>query len=206
MGVKVSPEDEVKVDHVAISRKDHHYVLLFKPRGVITTMDDPFGRETVRRYVPEMGGAVLKPVGRLDQETDGLLLFTNDGEFALRMTHPRYKVEKEYLATVTGLPTADSLDRIRRGLFIEQRKTSPAEVNVVSQDEKKGQTVLSIIISEGRKRQVRLMCEAIGHPVIALRRIRIGPLVLKGMSPGECRRLHQQDVNKLKRLLGMPTA
>jgi len=203
MGIKVGEGDEVRVDGVVVTPKRHHYVVLFKPKGVITTMDDPFGRETVRRYVPEMGGATLKPVGRLDQDTDGLLIFTNDGEFALRMTHPRYKVDKEYETTVTGLPTEDSLDRLRRGLFIEDRKTSPAKVTVLNRDEKKGETMLSIVIHEGRKRQVRLMMDAIGHPVISLRRVRIGPLRIKGMNPGECRLLHQSDVIKLKQMVGL---
>lgn len=202
-GTKVGTGDEVRVDGKPITPKRHHYVVLFKPRGVITTMDDPFGRETVRRYVPDMGGAVLKPVGRLDQDTDGLLIFTNDGDFALRMTHPRYKVEKEYHALVSGLPTEDALNRLRRGVFVEGRKTSPAEVLVLGREEAKGETSLSIVISEGRKRQVRLMLDAVGHPVKTLRRVRIGPVRLKGMKPGECRLLSHQDVLQLKTLVGL---
>lgn len=202
LGTKVSPDDVVEVDGKVISEAKKYTLIFHKPVGVVTTLYDPQGRPTIARYLPNYG-VQLKPVGRLDMDTDGLLIITNDGDLALRITHPRYGLEKEYQAIVEGIPEERDLDRLRRGIMIESGKTAPARAEFVFVDEKKNSTSIRITIHEGKKRQVRLMCEAIGHPVIRLTRLRIGPFLLKGLRPGECRLLGKQEVDHLRHLVGM---
>jgi 23S rRNA pseudouridine2605 synthase len=197
LGVKVGPDDEVRVDGRPIQIAKHYYVIMNKPIGYVTTLDDPQGRPTVKNLLPDYG-VQLKPVGRLDMDTEGLLLFTNDGDLAQKLTHPSFGIEKEYLAVVEGVPDDKSLERLRKGIYIEGGKTSPAKVEMVSAEEGKKAT-LRITIHEGRKRQVRLMCEAIGHPVRSLKRVRLGHLVLKHMPAGSCRALGKLDVEKLRK-------
>ncbi len=203
MGLRVADSDEVRVDGQAIDVAKLHTVLLYKPPGVVTTLSDPQGRPTIVKYLPDMG-VQLKPVGRLDMDTAGLLLCTNDGELAMRLAHPRYGVEKEYQAIVRGIPEEKALNDLRKGVFIEGRKTAPADVTVIHAEPKTDTTGLRIIIHEGRKRQVRLMCETVGHPVVSLKRLRLGPLVLKGMRAGEAKLLGQKDVDELRALVGLP--
>jgi pseudouridine synthase len=201
LGRKVSDADEVRVDGELVRSAKLYTLLLNKPAGVVTTMRDPQGRPTIVRYLPDYGVA-LKPVGRLDMDTEGLLIVTNDGDLAHRLAHPSYGVEKEYQAKVEGLVEDRALNALRTGLFLEGRKTHPAKVHVAFKDPK-GFSVLNITIHEGRKRQVRMMCEAVGHPVIALKRVRLGPFALKGMRPGEARLLHKQEVDALRALVGL---
>jgi pseudouridine synthase len=200
LGTKVGPEDEVTVDNKVIKTARHITLLLNKPAGYITTLSDPHGRPTIERFLPDYGFQ-LRPVGRLDKDTDGLLLVTNDGELAMRATHPRYELEKEYEVVVAGNPTDKALQSLQKGVFLEGRLTSPAQVAIVHEGEQS--TVLRMIIHEGRKRQIRLMCETVGYPVVKLTRIRIGPFKLKGMGPGECRLLGQAELSKLKKMLKM---
>jgi 23S rRNA pseudouridine2605 synthase len=202
MGVKVTDEDQVAVDGMPALVAKSYTVVLNKPTGVVTTMRDPQGRPTITRYLPDMG-VPLKPVGRLDMDTEGLLVCTNDGELANRLAHPRYGVDKEYQAIVHGIPNDKSLNKLRKGIWIEGGKTSPAKVEVIHAEEKTNTTGLRITIHEGRKRQVRLMCEAIDHPVISLKRIRYGPLTIKGMRSGEARMLGKQEVDELRKLVGL---
>lgn len=202
LGVKVTADDEVQVDGKTLSVAKKYVLILNKPVGVVTTMHDPQGRPTIVQYLPSYG-VQLKPVGRLDKETDGLLFVTNDGDIALRMTHPRYGLEKEYQAIVEGVPTEKALDKLRAGVFIDGGKTAPAKVEIVFADDRKNSTSLRITIHEGRKRQVRLMCDAIGHPVMQLTRIRIGPYFVRGLRPGECKLLSQVEVAKLRKILGL---
>ena len=203
MGVKVSPEDEIKVDGKTLATAKIYTLLMNKPVGYLTTLSDPQKRRTVQQLLPQLDVQV-KPVGRLDMDSEGLLLFTNDGALAQRLTHPRYGIEKEYQVTVRGIPTEQSLEKLRKGVYIEEGgKTAPAKVQRVHDDSRKGACVLRITIHEGRKRQVRLMCEAVGHPVQSLRRIRIGPLVLKDLPPGACRSLSKVEIDKLKKLVGL---
>jgi 23S rRNA pseudouridine2605 synthase len=197
MGVKVSDTDEIRVDGQALARPKLYTVVLYKPLGVVTTMSDPQGRPTIVRYLPDYG-VPLKPVGRLDMDTEGLLICTNDGELAHRLAHPRYGIEKEYQALVKGIPDERALKDLRKGVFIEGRRTAPAKVEVIHSEAKANTTSLRITLHEGRKRQVRLMCDAIGHPIISLKRFRIGHLFLKGLSPGEAKLLGEQDVNRLR--------
>jgi pseudouridine synthase len=191
MGFQVQPEDEVRVDGQVITAAKHYTLVLNKPLGVVTTLFDPQGRPTIVRYLPDLGVQV-KPVGRLDMDTEGVLLVTNDGELAQRLAHPRYGIEKEY--------------KLRKGVFIEGKKTSPAKVTLIHAEPTKNTTGLKLIIHEGRKRQVRLMCESIGFPVKTLKRVRLGPIYVKGMRAGEARMLGKAEVNELRSLVGLPPA
>jgi 23S rRNA pseudouridine2605 synthase len=165
-----------------------HY-LLNKPAGVVTTAADPEGRPTVVELVP--GDPRVFPVGRLDVDTEGLLVLTNDGELAQRLTHPSFGVDKEYVAEVEGVPAAGALRRLRTGVELDDGLTAPAKVGVVAPG------VLRIVIHEGRNRQVRRMCEAVGHPVRRLVRTRIGPLADRSLAPGRWRALTQAEVRAL---------
>ncbi len=166
-----------------------HYVLN-KPAGVITTADDPQGRPTVVEMVPSEPRVF--PVGRLDGETEGLLLLTNDGELAHRLTHPSFGVEKEYLTHVEGTPSRGALRTLRDGVDLDDGPTARARVTQVEPD------LLRITIHEGRNRQVRRMCEAVGHPVRRLVRTRIGPLVAPKLPPGEWRELTRDELRALE--------
>ncbi len=201
-GFKVGPDDQVSVDGKLINNAKKYTLIFHKPVGVVTTLNDPQGRPTIKQYMPNYG-VQLKPVGRLDKDTDGLLFVTNDGDIALRITHPRYGLEKEYQAVVEGIPDEKTLEKLRKGIFIEGGKTAPAKVELVFVEQNNQTTSLRITIHEGRKRQVRQMCYAVGHPVIKLTRLRIGPYYLKGLRPGECRMLSQVEVTKLKKTLGL---
>ena len=202
LGTKVGPSDIVVVDGQEVKQIQHVTLVMNKPKGYVTTMDDPEGRHTVVDLLPpNMTG--VKPVGRLDRDTEGLLLFTTEGDLAMRLTHARYGIDKEYVATVYGIPTEDELDRLRRGIFIEDRRTAPCQIRRTGQDDRRDLTTLSIILHEGRNRQIRNMFEAIGKPVKSLRRTRIGHLVLKGMSPGEVRLLPQKELLRLKKSVGL---
>jgi 23S rRNA pseudouridine2605 synthase len=202
MGVKVRAEDEVAVDGMPVAVAKTYTVVLYKPLGCVTTMRDPQGRPTIVRYLPDLG-VPLKPVGRLDMDTDGLLICTNDGELANRLAHPRYGIEKEYQAIVKGITDEKALNKLRKGIWIEGGKTAPAQVDLIHAEEKTNTTGLRITIHEGRKRQIRLMCEAAGHPIVSLRRIRYGPFRLKGMRAGQARLLGKQEVEDLRKLVGL---
>jgi 23S rRNA pseudouridine2605 synthase len=203
MGVKVAPEDEVQVDGSPVRMARNYTVVLNKPTGVVTTLSDPQRRPTIVRYLPDYG-VTLKPVGRLDMDTEGLLICSNDGEFAHRLAHPSFEIDKEYQAIVEGIPSEKALNDLRKGVFIEGKRTAPAKIEVIHTEEKKNTTGLRITIHEGRKRQIRQMCELVGHPVKSLKRVRIGPLKIRGMRPGECRLLGMEELNELRALVGLP--
>ena len=193
LGTRADPDtDAVEVDGARIGMREGlvHY-LLNKPAGVVTTASDPQGRPTVVDLVPS--DPRVYPVGRLDAETEGLLLLTNDGELAHRVTHPSFGVDKEYLADVEGTPARGALRRLREGVELDDGPTARAKVSLV------GDHTLRITIHEGRNRQVRRMCEAIGHPVRRLVRVRIGPLADRRLPPGEWRPLTQAEVRALER-------
>ena len=203
MGVKVGPDDDVAVDGVSLTVAKQYTVILNKPKGVVTTLNDPQGRPTIVRHLPDYG-VPLKPVGRLDMDTEGVLLCTNDGELHARLSHPRYGIEKEYQAIVEGIPDDKALETLRNGVFIEGRKTHPAKVDVIHAEPRS--TSLRITIHEGRYRQVRFMCENVGHPVLSLKRTRYGPYSVKGMRPGEALLLGKKDVDILRKSVGLPPA
>ena len=165
------------------------YIALHKPEGVVTTVSDPHGRPTVMDYFPK--GTHCYPVGRLDYDTSGLLILTNDGGFCERVTHPKHGVVKTYIATVKGIPTKESLAAFRTGLMIEGRRTSPCEIEIIK---KEPNAKVRIKLQEGRNRQVRKMCEAIGHPVLRLKRVEVGPVKLGSLARGQWRYLTAAEV------------
>jgi 23S rRNA pseudouridine2605 synthase len=193
LGTRAHAEtDTIEVDGAIIGvRQGLVHYLLNKPAGVVTTASDPQGRPTVVGLVP--GEPRVYPVGRLDTDTEGLLLLTNDGELAHRLTHPSFGVDKEYLADVEGSPSRGAVRRLREGVELDDGPTAPAKVSLV------GEHTLRITIHEGRKRQVRRMCDAVGHPVRRLVRVRIGPLSDRRLSPGQWRKLTQAEVRALER-------
>lgn len=192
LGARIEPEDEVAVDGTVISTKvDAATYLLNKPRGVVTTAKDTHDRTTVVDLVPDQPR--IFPVGRLDLDTEGLLLLTNDGGLAHRLTHPSFGVEKEYLVHVRGRPSRAALRSLRDGVELEDGMTAPAKASVVAPG------LIRLTIHEGRNRQVRRMCEAIGHPVLRLARMRIGPLTDAKLKPGEWRSLTTDELLDLQR-------
>jgi 23S rRNA pseudouridine2605 synthase len=202
MGVTVGPEDSVEVDGELLAPPRRQVFLLNKPKGAITTLSDPHGRLTIVKFLPSNAVGV-KPVGRLDKDTDGVIVLTNDGSLASRLTHPRYGVEKEYEATVQGLVSDRDLQRLATGVWIPGGKTAPARVERLGYSEKDGTTRLRLVLHEGRNRQVRLMAESIGHPVVSLTRVRFAFLRKRGLRPGECRALSQEETSRLERLVGL---
>ncbi len=206
LGTKADPAvDEIKVDGRRIrSEQRRRYILLNKPRGYITTRSDPQGRPTVMDLMRGVREYVY-PVGRLDYDSEGLLILTNDGELAARLTHPRHEVEKVYEARVKGIPDEHALDRLARGVTIEGRRTAPAKIRASEPFAKGGgeQTIVEISIHEGRQRQVRQMFDAVGHPVVRLKRVRIGPVEDPDIPPGHWRELTPQEVGRLQRAAGL---
>jgi len=203
LGSKARAEDDIRVDGRPIELPGEHvYLMLNKPPGYVTTRDDPQGRRTVMDLVPaEVRGRVF-PVGRLDRDTTGLLLLTDDGDLAQRLTHPSHHVPKEYLADVEGTPSETRLRELRSGVELEDGPTQPAEVILVATGG--GESRLRITIAEGRNRQVRRMCEAIGHPMRRLKRVAMGPLRLGELSLGEVRALTPAQVRALRHAVGLP--
>jgi pseudouridine synthase len=193
--------DEVKVDGRRLKPPPaRRYLLMFKPRGVVSTRADPQRRTTVIDLLAR-GGVVgyFYPVGRLDSDSEGLLLLTNDGGFAERVTHPRYELERTYEAQVAGVPDDRDLDRLRRGVEIDGHRTLPARVRLlrVLESGSGSRGVLELTLREGRNRQVRHMCDAIGHPVDRLRRIRIGSITDPSLRSGEFRDLTPAEIRAL---------
>ena len=195
----VGRRDVVEVDGARVERQPLSYVLLHKPAGVVTTASDPQGRPTVVGLVPHEPRVV--PVGRLDVDTTGALLLTNDGDLAHRLAHPRYGVPKAYEADVVGSPSADALSRLREGVELEDGITAPAHVRALVQGDRSSR--LELTLHEGRKHQVRRMCESVGHPVRGLRRVRYAGLDLEGLAPGEWRELTPSEVADLRRAVGL---
>src|SRR6266540_3278029 len=177
LGTKADPSrDDIRVDGRRIKVVERHrYILLNKPRAYMTTRSDPEGRPTVLDLLRGVTEYVY-PVGRLDFESEGLLLLTNDGGLAAKLTHPRHGVARVYEARVLGVPDAHDVERLSRGITIEGRRTAPAEVKVLPHGRDAREATISIVIREGRNRQVRKMCEGIGHPVTHLKRVAIGPI------------------------------
>jgi len=201
LGAKVDPsKDKIEVNGMALQfTTEMTYILLNKPAGYLTTMMDPFNRPTIVDLIREE--TRVFPVGRLDKESEGLLLLTSDGELSFRLTHPRYRVKKTYLAEVRGHPEETILQMLRRGVVLEDGLTAPAKVEVLERG--KESTVVEITIWEGRKRQVRRMFEKVGHPVIGLRRISFGPIELGYLPPGRYRFLHPSEIKALCKTVGL---
>ncbi|CAM3438279.1 23S rRNA pseudouridine(2605) synthase RluB [Cytobacillus oceanisediminis] len=199
LGVKVSPSDRIEVDGIPVEREEPVYFLLYKPRGVISAVSDDKGRKVVTDYFEGIKQRIY-PVGRLDYDTSGLLVLTNDGEFANLLMHPSNEIEKVYVAKVKGIPSRESIKSLQRGIVLEDGKTAPARTKLLSMDKKKQTAIIEISIHEGRNRQVRRMFEAIGHPVLKLKRERYGFLTLQGLSAGDARELTAHEVKQLRAL------
>ena len=204
LGTKADPDaDDIRVDARRVKTSvRRRYLLLYKPRGYITSRSDPQHRPTVIDLLAKGGvREYVYPVGRLDYDSEGLLILTSDGDLAAALTHPRHGVEREYQVRVRGVPDDHDLARLSRGIPIEGRRTAPADVTLekVIEAESGSQAVLSFVIREGRNRQVRDMCDAIGHPVVRLRRVRIGPVTDEEIRPGEFRDLTSREVALLQK-------
>lgn len=198
LGTKVESEiDEITVDgkKVEICEK-MVYIMLNKPEGCVTTVKDQFGRKSVIDYVKDVGERVY-PVGRLDYDTSGLLIITNDGELTYRLTHPKHNIEKTYIAEVDKVPDEEAMEKFRNGIIIDGRKTAPAKIKIIK---KSKLTTLNIKIKEGRNRQVRKMCAAIGCNVITLKRIATGKLELGNLEKGKYRYLTDEEIKYIKNL------
>lgn len=198
LGTKADPNvDVITVNGRPIRSEKKIYVMLNKPKGVITSAKDPQGRKVVADFLPGIKERVY-PVGRLDYDTEGLLLLTNDGEFANLLTHPKHHVPKTYLATVKGVPHGTALEKLQSGVMLEDGMTSPAEVEYHDVNMDKNEATIRITIYEGRNRQVRRMFDSIGHKVVKLKRIRFGELGLEGLPRGKYRLLSEQEVTMLR--------
>ncbi len=196
LGDKVDPKkDTVTVNGKKVTAvKDKYYIMLNKPRGYVTTMSDELGRKCVKELVSDVG-AVVYPVGRLDRDSEGLLLLTNDGDFANNIMHPRKHISKTYRVTVRSLITSSQVEQLENGVLIDGRETLPAEVHVI--EKKENRSVLEIIIYEGRNRQIRKMCEETGLEVIRLKRNAVGSIKLGMLPTGKWRELTDDEVHKL---------
>lgn len=199
LGTKVNPlMDRIEVNGKVIQNEAKKTFLFYKPKSVITSVHDPQGRKVVTDYFSQIPERIY-PVGRLDYDTEGALLLTNDGKLAHWFMHPKYEVDKEYIVTVKGKVTADQAEQLRKGIRLEDGLTAPASVTILSSQ--KNQSRLKIVIHEGRNRQIRRMCEAIGHSVKKLVRTRIAFLTLQGLNKGEFRPLTTSEYKRLVRLL-----
>lgn len=201
LGAKADAErDDIQVGGRRIRiRSRRRYLLLNKPRGYVTTRSDPEGRPTVMDFLKGIRDYVY-PVGRLDYDSEGLLLLTNDGDLAARLMHPRHGIGRVYEARLRGTPDDRALRRLTTGVRLDGRKTAPARVRLLAcaVGARADQSVLELTIIEGRTRQVRRMCEAVGHPVVRLRRVRIGPIADPSLKPGTFRELTRDEIRKLK--------
>jgi pseudouridine synthase len=192
----VAARDRVEVDGQRVERQRLRYVLLHKPAGVVTTASDPHGRPTVVELVPDEPRVV--PVGRLDADTTGALLLTNDGQLAHRLAHPRYGVEKTYVAEIEGEASDDALERLRDGVELDEGLTAPAHARRL------GRGRVELVLHEGRKHQVKRMLAQVGHPVTRLQRNAYAGLTLEGLEPGAWRELEPAEVEQLRRAVNTP--
>ncbi len=198
LGAKADPfVDVIAVNGRKIKNESKVYLIFNKPKGVITSLSDPKGRSIVADYLKDVKERVY-PVGRLDYDTEGLLLLTNDGDLAHKLTHPKHHVPKTYLATVERIPHGDALAKLAKGIKLEDGMTAPAEVEYHDVDPDNKQATISITIREGRNRQVRRMFEAIHHPVIRLKRIAFGGITLDNLQRGKYRKLTKEELLALR--------
>ena len=202
LGTKIDPQkDQVLFDDqpVVISGEKKIYLMLHKPEGYVTTAKEQFGRPAVLDLVRDVKQRIF-PVGRLDYDTSGLLLLTNDGELTYRLTHPKYDVDKTYIAKLYGVPDDMDLQKFRRGVMVDGRKTRPAKIRILEIEKDRRFCTAEIILHEGKNRQVRKMCDAIKHPVAQLKRVATGTLTLGDLPKGAYRPLTEKEVQYLKQL------
>ncbi|WP_430597203.1 pseudouridine synthase [Enterococcus sp. AZ177] len=196
LGTQVGKNDKVEVDDVPIYKEEYGYYLFYKPKGVISAVSDDKGRKVVTDFFSHIKERIY-PVGRLDYDTSGLLLLTNDGEFSQRLTHPSHEINKVYVAKVKGLAKKHDLLPLTKGMKIEGYKTAPAAFEIISVDLKTNTSIVELTIHEGRNHQVKKMLQAVGYPVQKLKREKYGDLTLKGLRPGEYRNLNKKEISVL---------
>ncbi len=202
IGCEIEPDaDDVRVNEKPIRRERPAYILLNKPEGTVTTAQDTHGRKTVMDHLASVRTRVY-PVGRLDFDVSGVLLLTNDGELAQRLTHPRYGVPKSYVVTVKGHVTRETLDKLASGVSLSDSRTAPADVAILSRQ--KDKTRVRLTLREGRKHEVKRMCAAVGHDVTKLRRVQFAGIEVGRLKPGEWRWLRAEEVARLRRLVRLP--
>ncbi|WP_203624732.1 MULTISPECIES: pseudouridine synthase [unclassified Lacticaseibacillus] len=200
MGVKVTSQDAIEVDGVPLNQEEQkQYFVFYKPRDVISAVTDDKGRRTVTDFFEDVKERIY-PVGRLDWDASGLLIMTNDGDFANMLMHPSYKVEKKYVVKVQGIPTRDKLMPLKDGLVVDHKKLAPARFKQISSDKLKNTAIIQLTIHQGINHQVKKMFKAIGYPVMKLAREQYGPLTLEGLQPGEYRPLKREEIHALEAL------
>lgn len=197
LGVKIDPNNDIVYfnNKKVIKKNENIYILLNKPIGYVTTTKDQFNRQTVLDLIKGLNKRIV-PVGRLDMYTSGALILTNDGDFTYKVTHPSHEITKTYVATLRGIITNEEIEKLRSGVEIEDYLTRPAKVKILKTDTERNISRIEITIHEGKNRQVRKMCEAIGRNVMALHRSKIGNITVKDLKIGEWRYLSQNEINK----------
>lgn len=196
LGTKVGKKDVVEVDGVPIYQEEPVYYLFYKPRGVISAVTDDKNRRVVTDFFPEVTERIY-PVGRLDYDTSGILILTNDGDFSQKLAHPKHQIDKVYVAKVKGIADQKNLYPLTKGIVLEGKKTAPARYDIISSDKKSEKSIVELTIHEGRNHQVKNMLQAVGLPVQKLKREKYGELTLKGLKPGEYRRLNAKEIKNL---------
>lgn len=196
LGVQVTNKDKIEVDQVPIYQEEPVYFMFYKPRGVISAVSDDKNRSVVTDYFTEIKERIY-PVGRLDYNTSGLLLLTNDGDVSQKLTHPKHEVDKVYVAKVNGVATNRKLMPVTKQMTIEGKKVAPAKFAILSTDAKTQKSIVQLTIHEGRNHQVKNMLKACGFPVEKLKRERYGHLTLENLKPGDYRELHKREINRL---------
>ncbi|MBY7143461.1 rRNA pseudouridine synthase [Virgibacillus sp. NKC19-3] len=197
LGTKVSPSDKIEVNGVPLEKEAPVYYMLYKPRGVISSVKDDKGRKVVTDLLEGVTERIF-PIGRLDYETSGILLLTNDGEFANLLMHPKYEVEKVYVAKIKGIPNKMELGQLRKGITDEKDTLKANHYNVLSTDKKKNTMILEITLHEGQNKQIRRMMDRLGYPVMKLKREKYGMLTLDGLTPGNYRALTPKEIKQMK--------
>lgn len=200
MGKKINPsKDEIKVEgRLIVPETKKAYIILNKPVGYISTVSDPMGRPTILELIGDIGLRIF-PVGRLDFDSQGLIILTNDGDFTYYLTHPKHGIKKEYRVLVSGSPKNEDIESLKRGINIDDYFTNPAEIININKED--GGSIFKVIINEGRNRQVRRMFDSIGHPVISLTRVSVGNITLGNLPLGSWRYLRQDEVDGIKGMI-----
>ncbi|MFQ6791581.1 pseudouridine synthase [Thomasclavelia sp.] len=200
LGTKVKKGDYITVEGNPLTFENKVYYLFYKPKGCVCTLDDEFDRTKVIDYFTDVKERIY-PVGRLDYDTTGLLIMSNDGEFANMIMHPRYHLEKIYEVSINGLINGPTIHKLEKGIYLEGTKTLPCKIKIINKDTEHKTTVLQIKLYEGKNRQVKKMFESVGHPVKRLHRLSVGGINLKGLTPGKYRILKPQEVKNLRNLV-----
>ncbi|MFD1039488.1 pseudouridine synthase [Virgibacillus byunsanensis] len=199
LGTKVSANDDIEVNGVVLEKELPVHYILYKPRGVISSLKDDKNRKIVTDYLTDVKERVF-PIGRLDYDTSGVLLLTNDGDFANLLMHPSHGVDKVYVAKIKGIPTKNHLMQLKKGVKSENDLLKAVGYKILSTDKKKQTTIIEITLHEGKNRHVRRMMEQLGYPILKLKREKYGVLTVDGLQPGEYRKLTPHEVKKLRQL------